>query len=539
DHTIFDTPILPGTAYLDLALHAADHTGHTTIDELVLHAPLALRPGCKVRVQVIVNGTDTDGNATLDVYSRDEGEHGEWTRHATAVLARDDTEPGFDLTAWPPVDAVPIEVESVYEALTLAGLPYGPAFRGLRAAWRRGDELFAEVTLPQEAADGDVTGYGVHPALFDAAVHLPAWAGLSEVPEGHNRLPFAWSGVRLHATGATDLRVRITLGDAGSLSLQAADPTGAPVATIDTLTARLVSSEQLNASTPTPDHSLFRVDWSPLELQPSPREAWAVLGDRDLHDTLRPTVATSYYDNLTALTDAIDAAEPAPDVIVLPIHQEQAIWDDNTASSTTTSDSTDSAEPEQGIPATGNNSRTREDGRAGENPVAAAHAVTETTLATLQTFLADDRLSGTRLLVLTHHAVATTSQQPIDLTTAPVWGLIRSAQTEHPGRIHLIDHDRDHDTAGLLPQAAATARHHDEPHTALRDATLLTPRLTPHTTRHRPEPAPEDAPEDAQPRGWDPDGTVLITGGLTGIGALLAHHLATTHGIRHLHLVGR
>ncbi|WP_327045952.1 type I polyketide synthase [Microbispora sp. NBC_01189] len=530
-HTVFDTPILPGTAYLDLALHAADHTGHTTIDELLLHAPLALRPGRKVRVQVIVSGTDTDGNTTLDVYSRDEGEHGEWTRHATAVLARDDTEPGFDLTAWPPADAAPIEVGSVYDALTLAGLPYGPAFRGLRAAWRRGDELFAEVTLPQEAANGDVTGYGVHPALFDAAVHLPAWAGLADVPEGHNRLPFAWSGVRLHATGATDLRVRVTLGDAGSLSLQAADPTGAPVATIDTLTARLVSSEQLSVSAPAPGNGLFRVEWSPLELQPAAREAWAVLGDRELHDTLRQTVTASYYDDLSALTDAVNAAEPVPDVIVLPVGHHQnhlpqgpdGTRDDNAAP----------AGSEQVTPSASDVSRT------GENSpvVAAAHAVAEHTLATLQTYLADDRLSSSRLLVITHNAVATNSHEPIDLATAPVWGLIRSAQTEHPGRIHLIDHhhDRDQDTAALLPQAVATARHHDEPHTALRHGTLLTPRLTPHTTQHR----SEDAPEDVQPRAWDPDGTVLITGGLTGIGALLAHHLATTHGIRHLHLVGR
>ncbi|WP_182884032.1 type I polyketide synthase, partial [Microbispora sp. H10949] len=516
DHTVFDTPILPGTAYLDLALHAADHTGHTTIDELLLHAPLVLRPGRKVRVQVIVNGADADGNATLDVYSRDEGEHGEWTRHATAVLAKDDSAPGFDLTAWPPDDAVPIEVESVYDALTLAGLPYGPAFRGLRTAWRRGDELFAEVTLPQEA-DGDVTGYGVHPALFDAAVHLPAWAGLAEVPEGHNRLPFAWSGVRLHATGATDLRVRVKLGDAGSLSLQAADPTGAPVASIDALTARLVSAEQLTVSGPRPDDSLFRVEWSPLELQPAAREAWAVLGDRALHEALRQTVTASYYDDLTALTDAVDAAEPVPDVIVLPVgshlHQEQPVRDGDT----------EPTDPERATSATGN--ETGDHSRAGGDPVAAAHAVTERTLTTLQTFLADDRLTTTRLLVLTHHAVATTSQQPIDLTTAPIWGLVRSAQTEHPGRIHLIDHD--HNTLSQLPQAAATARHHDEPHTALRDGTLLTPRLTPHSSK------------DAQPRAWNPDGTVLITGGLTGIGALLAHHLATHHHIRHLHLTGR
>ncbi|RGA02906.1 acyltransferase domain-containing protein, partial [Microbispora triticiradicis] len=477
DHTVFGTPILPGTAYLDLALHAADHTGHTTIDE---------PEDGGVQVQIIVTGSD---RPTVEIYSRPDGDTGDWTRHASAVLTRDDATPGFDLTAWPPEGAVQVDLGTAYDRLHETGLGYGPAFRGLRTAWRRGDELFAEVALPEDE-QADVTNYGIHPALLDAALHGAALHWLDGTPSGHSNLPFAWSGVRLHATGATDLRVRVKLGDAGSLSLQAADPTGAPVASIDTLTTRLVSAEQLNVSGPRPDNSLFRVEWSPLELQPAAREAWAVLGDRTLHDTLRQTVTASYYDDLTALTDAVDAAEPVPDVIVLPI-----------------------AHPHH-------DSRRDEGSSTGGNPVAGAHAVTERTLTTLQTFLTDDRLTTTRLLVLTHHAVATTSRQPIDLTTAPVWGLVRSAQTEHPGRIHLIDHD--HNTPSLLPQAVTTARHHDEPHTALRDGTLLTPRLTPHTT----QPAPQHRAEDAQPRAWNPDGTVLITGGLTGIGALLAHHLA-------------
>ncbi|MEU6415717.1 polyketide synthase dehydratase domain-containing protein, partial [Microbispora sp. NPDC046933] len=392
DHTVFDTPILPGTAYLDLALHAADHTGHTTIDELVLHTPLILQPGRTVQVQVIVNSAEADGEATLDVYSRPEGEHGAWTRHATAVLVKDDTEPGFDLTAWPPAEAAPVDVESVYEALTEAGLPYGPAFRGLRAAWRRGGELFAEVSLPENERAG-VADFGVHPALLDAAVHLPAWAGLAEVPDGQNRLPFAWSGVRLHATGATDLRVRVRLGEAGSLSLQAADPTGTPVVSIDTLTARLVSAEQLKVSGSAAENSLFRVEWSPLEFRPAAREAWAVLGDRTLHDELRQTVTATFYQDLTALTDAISAADstadPVPDLIVLPIATHLGHGPDD------------------------------------DSPVEAAHAVLEHTLHTLQTYLADDRLNNTRLLVLTHHAVAVTDHDPIDLTTAPIWGLIR------------------------------------------------------------------------------------------------------------------
>ncbi|MBO4275914.1 polyketide synthase dehydratase domain-containing protein, partial [Microbispora triticiradicis] len=413
---VFDTPILPGTAYLDLALHAADHTGHTTIDELLLHAPLVLPENGGVQVQIIVTGTD---RPTIEIYSRPDGDTGDWTRHATAVLAKDDAAPGFDLTTWPPEGAVQVDLGTAYDRLHETGLGYGPAFRGLRAAWRRGDELFAEVVLPEDEQAG-VTNYGIHPALLDAALHGAALHWLDGTPSGHSNLPFAWSGVRLHATGATHLRVRVKLGDAGSLSLQAADPTGAPVASIDTLTTRLVSAEQLSVSRSAPDDSLFRVQWSPLELQPAAREAWAVLGDRDLYEALRQTVTASYYDDLTALTDAVDAAEPVPDVIVLPVgshlHQDQPVRDDDT----------EPADPRQAAPATGNEP---DDGSRADvdSSVAAAHAVAERTLATLQTFLADDRLTTTRLLVLTHHAVATGSDQPVDLAVAPVWGLVRSA----------------------------------------------------------------------------------------------------------------
>ncbi|WP_344057178.1 polyketide synthase dehydratase domain-containing protein, partial [Microbispora corallina] len=183
--------------------------GHTTVDELLLHAPLPLTGANTVQVQVILDRSVPDRTA-LDIYSRPES-GGDWTHHATAVLVSDGAEPGGARPSWPPRDADALDVDDVYEALTAAGLHYGPAFRGLRAAWRRGNELFAEVALPEDRHD-EAGRFGIHPALLDAAVHLPAWAGLAEVPEGRNRLPFAWSGVRLHASGATHLRVHVVLG---------------------------------------------------------------------------------------------------------------------------------------------------------------------------------------------------------------------------------------------------------------------------------------------------------------------------------------
>ena len=75
---------------------------------------------------------------------------------------------------WPPAGAVAIDLADGYERLAARGYGYGPAFRGLTALWARGDELFAEVPLPDAA--GGVSGFGVHPALLDAALHAAVMA---------------------------------------------------------------------------------------------------------------------------------------------------------------------------------------------------------------------------------------------------------------------------------------------------------------------------------------------------------------------------
>ncbi|MGA5818078.1 SDR family NAD(P)-dependent oxidoreductase [Kitasatospora sp. NPDC094028] len=481
DHVVLDTVVVPGTAYLDLALHAARLTGCTAVEELDQEAPLVLTGADARQLQLVVGPDDGTGRRPIAVYSRpDDGdapalegaEPQPWTRHAGGVLAAGGTdEPAWRADGvWPPEGAEQVSVDDFYEAVARAGFAYGPSFQGLRAMWRRGEELFGEVTAPEQARDA---GFGVHPAVLDAALHT----GLVGTTGERVLLPFAWNSVRLHRAGATALRVRLAPAGPDAMSLQVADESGAPVLAVASLRARPVSVEQLRAASRAGvGDALFRVDWTPAEPATGGVGRWAVLGDGELG----ADVAPERYPDLAALT----AAEAPDTVFLLP---RQA--------------------PDGDLPG-------------------AVRAALEHTAATLVAWAEDERFAASRLVVLTRGAVAAGADQDVpDLTQAPLWGLVRAAQAEHPGRFVVLDLD----PAGADPAAALqTAAVTGEPQLAQRAGGVLTPRLV----RAR-------AAAPAAPAVLDPEGTVLVTGGTGALGALLARHLVTEHGARHLLLLGR
>ncbi|WP_425484947.1 SDR family NAD(P)-dependent oxidoreductase [Amycolatopsis anabasis] len=144
-------------------------------------------------------------------------------------------------------------------------------------------------------------------------------------------------------------------------------------------------------------------------------------------------------------------------------------------------------------------------------------ALTEV-LERLRSWLAEERDDATRLAVVTRGAVAVGDEDgPRDLAQAAVWGLVRSAQSEHPGRFLLVDVDD--------PDAEPPAS--DEPQLALRAGRAFAPRLT----RSVPPPAEEAV--------LDPAGTVLITGGSGTLAGLVARHLVTAHGVGRVVLASR
>ncbi|MGW4116854.1 SDR family NAD(P)-dependent oxidoreductase, partial [Actinosynnema sp. NPDC004786] len=244
DHAVNGTVLLPGTAFLELAAEAGRATGCPVVADLVLHVPLTLteRPA---HVQVSVGAPDDAGRRPVTVHSKVEGD---WVRHASGTLDRDHA---ATTPAWRP-EGEPVDPDGFYDYLADLGYGYGPAFRGVGALWRGEDEAFAEVRVPDGAR------FGLHPALLDAALQPVVLLH----PDDRVRLPFSFAGVAVHATGVSTARVHLTRKGEDAYAVTVTDESGAPVATIDTLTVRPAGE---------PATTLLRTGWTPLaEAAPVP-----------------------------------------------------------------------------------------------------------------------------------------------------------------------------------------------------------------------------------------------------------------------------
>ncbi|MCQ8836123.1 type I polyketide synthase, partial [Streptomyces malaysiensis] len=438
DHMVMGSVLLPGTAFVELAVRAGDEVGCDHLDELILHTPLVVAEGGAVRLQVAVGALDGGGRRSITILSRDMDAPADepWRRHAAGVLTSGVPRPSFALTEWPPREARPVGTEGLYAELAEEGLRYGPVFQGLTAAWRRGEELFAEVRLPEETVS-EARQFGMHPALLDAAIHTLC-LGWDDQGDGEAkvRVPFAWSGVSLYASGATALRVRLVRRGADGVRLEIADLTGSPVAAVDSFVARAASAEQVRAAQAKHHNSLFRLDWTAV---PTPAEepgagvSWAVLGAD------APVALTSgavVHADPAALADAVESAgTEAPEHVLAYLAPR-----DTTAA----------------------------------DVVGATHTAVQNALALLQAWLAEERLAASRLVLVTRGAVAAAGDAGVDdLARAAVWGLVRSAQSERPDRLVLVDVDGTDASYEALGGALASG----EPQVALRRGTVHAPLL--------------------------------------------------------------
>ncbi|WP_434093038.1 type I polyketide synthase [Streptomyces lasiicapitis] len=512
DHAVAGRVLLPGTAFVELAIRAGDEVGCGVLEELTLAAPLVLPERGAIQLQVSVGAADENGRSPVSVHSRDEGDPEEqWVRHAAGFLSSapdeaDEEEPEGGLAQWPPTGAEPIDdADSLYDRLAETGYGYGPVFQGLRAAWRRGDEVFAEVALPEEEA-ADAAAFTLHPALLDAALHstllLPRRQDGDDERQGLG-LPFAWSGVRLRRAGAATVRVRLSSAGVDSVTLTLADEGGQVVATVDSLVSRPVSDDQLGGGAVR--DSMFHVEWKRQPAAAAEPVPLAVLGGDGL------VAGARSFADLAVLGAAVEAGEELPATVVWP------------ASSAGVRAS--AADPDGPV-----------------RPLVRPEDVSAflgDALGVMQAWLADERFADARLVVVTRGAAPVEGTgADLDPAGAALWGLVRSAQVENPGRFVLVDAETAPGVGsgtGANPidaSALAAALAAGEPEVAVRDGAVWVPRLTRPTARVSAAPAEETA----APFG---EGTVLVTGAFGGLGRVVARHLAGHHRVRDLLLVSR
>ncbi|MDI5966648.1 type I polyketide synthase, partial [Streptantibioticus silvisoli] len=388
DHVVTDRVLLPGTAFVELALRAGEQVGCTRLEDLTLEAPLVLPERGATQIQVSVGAAADSGARTVEIYSRPDGEDSGWLRNAAGLLTDEDTAPErLDLTAWPPAGAEPVDLTGFYDRAARAGYRYGPVFQGLRSAWRVDGDLCAEVELPQ-GARRDAALHGLHPALLDAALH---GTGLI----GEAGLPFSWTGVSLFAAGASTLRVRLSRISGDAVRVRAFDATGGAVVSVDSLVLR--TADSLRGPGAAAADALFGLTWSRATLEAAPGPALGALDE----------VARADADG--------DLAVRVPDGGVAEVA-----------------------------------------GRV---------------LDTVRRWLAGERTG--RLVLVTRGAVGVgDGAVPTDLAAAGVWGLARSAQSEHPDRLVLLDADTEPDE-GVLGAVLASG----EPQVAVRGGVAWVPRL--------------------------------------------------------------
>ncbi|MEK2476997.1 SDR family NAD(P)-dependent oxidoreductase [Streptomyces noursei] len=458
DHMAGGTTVFPASGFVELAIRAGDQLDCDRVAALALDAPLTLTDGAALVLQVWLGAPDDEGNRQIRFYSRPQATPDEpWTQHATGTLATGEHTADFDASVWPPQDASEIDVDGHYD-----GTEFGAAFRGLQAAWVRGDDTFVEAELPDGLAS-DAPSFGLHPALLEAVLHATAFSDVGD--EEHLSYAASWNDVSLHASGASAVRARITKTGADSVSVTAVDAAGEPVLSARDLTLRALA-EAPKRAVRSRQEKLLRLEWIPIphaEETPSARSA-----------VLAPLGAASLAD-ITG----------TPDLVVVPVP------------------------------------------RAADGFPKVVHELTTQALLLVQEWLADTRFATSQLVFLTEGAI-----DGGDLTGSAVWGLMRSTMAEHPGRFVLADVEDagEHGDGGdvqLLLAALPGLLPGGECQFAVRDKAVRMARLA-------------WLPADAETRSpeWDPEGTVLITGGTGGLGVVLARHLATT-GTRHLLLVSR
>jgi myxalamid-type polyketide synthase MxaB len=284
DHRVYGTVVVPGTAYVEMALAAADAAfdqGGHQLEEVTIREALILPEDSSEAqtVQLILTPDGTE-KASFQMVSLTEDD--DWKLHVTGNvrLGQADSVPMLDdipLSAAQTRCQEELDVNTYYAGLREVGLEYGPCLQGITRLWRRDGEVLGQVQLP-DALVADVDNYQLHPALLDAAFQL----SLAALPEAQETeavaavyLPVGLKRIGVCKRSPSQLWGHVVVQpsdtenqESFAVDVRLFDTAGQIVAEVESLYLKRVSHEALQrAMRPDFNDWLYEVAWEAQELE--------------------------------------------------------------------------------------------------------------------------------------------------------------------------------------------------------------------------------------------------------------------------------
>lgn len=538
DHQVQGMTVLPGAAYIEMGLAAAAvlpdaaYQLHDVVFKQALFVPPAA--GCTLQVAL---APAAGGAANFQIASRrsDSQEQTEWVIHAVGQLQPSDTPDASVASSDTPEQirarcTVNISQAEHYQTMQASGLSYGPCFQAISEIWRRDGEALGQLQLPADLHT-DTASYRVHPVLLDAAFQIVA-ATLPRAEHGSDPfLPVGIRSLRVHGKPGTQVWCHALLcspltNDAQrhEADLLLCDEAGRIVVEARGLQLQLLGAAAPSTATQPQDY-LYTLNWQPQQGPTTavPDGSWLIFADRSgvgqqLGEILRAGGARArlvYHDDVAVHDIDCQVIDPANDSEWAALIQETI----------------GSAE-------------------APYNQIAYLWTLDTPSIELLDAeYLAADQVLGCRNLVQLVQAIAQvqrpqmpqlwlvtaggqavdTSNNPIEIGQASVWGLGRVLIQEHPElRPRLVDLDPTLPGMSVSTLIQALGQTDREDQVAFRQGQRYVARLRPASA----------LPAAAMPWHWRTDASYLITGGLGGLGLEVARWMVQ-QGARRLILLGR
>ncbi|AGB26046.1 polyketide synthase family protein [Mycobacterium sp. JS623] len=301
DHRVHGQPVMPAAGFAEIALAAGSEAlslppAGVAVTRLEVEQMLPLNGETRVTTQLT---RSADDEIRIEIHSRSTGGH--WCRHAVAqveatqpshraVLANEEADPGTE-----------VAVGDFYSALRRTGAQHGPAFAALTRIVRRDNgSAETEIALPDTATAH--RGLRIHPVMLDAALQTLAAAMPAETLDASTEVTYLPVSIdRIQLLGAVGRRGRcraelVSLDDDGAGKLgriTLMDASGTPTAEISGVYLRRVERRAV----PLPlDQKIFDTGWlecpTPARNDVLPAGSWLLLHNDSDSEALADAFAT-------------------------------------------------------------------------------------------------------------------------------------------------------------------------------------------------------------------------------------------------------